>query len=127
MAENSAVVISTDDIFHTLPCELSPSSFPTLTFDAPPGFRVKFHFLQFGFDSPDDYLEIGDSIESGIGKRIARFSGTEIPIVNGTSLGNAAWIKIRTLCRRKSFYFSMTIIAENNTGIFHEYYPYLKK
>ena len=116
LAENSTVVISTDDIVHTLPCELSPSSFPTLTFDAPSGFRVKFEFLQFGFASRDDYLEIGDGYKPGKRTRLARFSGTENPVTDITSVSNAAWIKIKTLCRRKMFHFSMTISAENNIG-----------
>ena len=117
LAKNSTVAISTDDIFHILPCELTPSSFPTFSFLAPADCRVKFKFLQFAFESPDDYMEIGDGFEPGKVTGLARFSGTELPIINGTSLSNAAWIKVKTLCRSKTFRLHMTISVENNTGI----------
>ena len=115
MADKTSTMISSNDIFHTLPSDTSNSVFPVLTFNATTGFRIKLTFQRFVFNGSNEWLEIGDGLESSEDRRLARFSGTDLPW-EVTSVSNAAWIKINTLCRKRTPDFSLTIIAINYTS-----------
>ena len=94
---------------------MSDSSFPTMTFNAPLGYRVTFEFQLFAYHGAE-YLDIGDGFEARERPRLARFSGTDPP-GNVTSVSNNAWIRVQSHCTRRSTYFNMVITAVNDTGI----------
>ena len=117
LAENESMVISSKNIFHTLPCDAEKlSASPILTFDAPSGFRIKCTFGLFIFNRSNEYLEIGNGLFSGEETRLVRFSGADKPS-EVVSVSNVAWLRVKSNCKRKIPDFNVTISAVADTGI----------